>query len=124
MFCALADVDPADESIDYQFLKDHLKNKKSRPESIGYACDARNDVSSPADMVRLSTLIHEGHGLTEQSREGVMKILKDQNFNTIITAACRWTPASRPRTRPVACAASATTPGWSTPQPSTTPSRS
>jgi beta-lactamase class A len=37
-------------------------------------------------MVRLYTLIHEGHGLSEESREGIMKILKDQNFNTIIPA--------------------------------------
>src|SRR5699024_40768 len=65
MFCALAMVDTNDPKVDYEFLKDHLKNHRSPDDSIGYACDARNDVSSPADMVRLNTLIHEGHGLSE-----------------------------------------------------------
>lgn len=86
MFCALAEVDPADPMVDYHFLKDHLKNNVSSPDSIGYACDERNDVSSPADMVQLVTVIHEGQGLSPEGREGVMKILKDQNFNTIIPA--------------------------------------
>lgn len=86
MFCALAGVDPDDPAVDYHFLKDHLKRETPSPDSVGFACDERNDVSTPADMVHLYTLIHEGHGLSEGAQEGVMKILKDQNFNTIIPA--------------------------------------
>jgi beta-lactamase class A len=86
MFCALADVDPADPQYDYHFLKEHLKNYKSSPDNLAYSNDERNDVSTPEDMVRLSIAIHEGVGLSEQSREGVLKILKDQNFGTRIPA--------------------------------------
>ena len=84
MFCALADVDAADPQYNYAFLKDHLKNYKSSPDNVAYACDERNDVSTPKDMVKLSLAIHEGKGLSEEAREGVLKILKDQNFNTRI----------------------------------------
>jgi beta-lactamase class A len=86
LFCALAEVDPSDPKVDYQFLKDYLEDYTPADDNVGYAADERNDVSTPADMVRLMTLIHEGHGLSEAGREGVLKILKDQNFNTIIPA--------------------------------------
>lgn len=84
MFCALAMVDPSDPAVDYEFLKDHLKNGRSPDDSIGYACDPRNDISSPADMVRLYTHIHEGHGITPASRAAIIGTLKNQNFNSII----------------------------------------
>lgn len=83
-FCALAMMDPADPTVDYHFLKDHLKNARSPDDSIGYACDPRNDISSPADMVRLFTHIHEGHGITPASRDAIIGTLKNQNFNSII----------------------------------------
>ena len=86
MFCALADVDPADPQVDYAFLKEHLKNYRSSPDNLAYSSDERNDVSTPEDMVTYSLAVHEGVGLSEASREGVMKILKDQNFNTRIPA--------------------------------------
>lgn len=84
MFCAMADKDPADESVDYHFLKDHLKNYKSSDDNVAFAADSRNDVSSPRDMGKLMRMIHEGHGLSEEGRAGAMKILKDQNFKTRI----------------------------------------
>lgn len=86
LFCALADVAPEDPKIDYHFLKEYLKNYKPGEDNVGYATDERNDVSSPADMIRLLVQIHEGHGLSEESHKGAIKILKDQNFNTIIPA--------------------------------------
>jgi|GEM_PF-356633 len=86
LFSALAEVDPTDPKVNYQFLKDYLKDYTPSDDNIGFAADERNDVSSPADMVRLVRLIHEGHGLSPESREGVIKILKDQNFATIIPA--------------------------------------
>ena len=86
LFSTLAEVDPTDPKVDYDFLKEYLKTYKPADDNPGFAADERNDVSSPADMVRLMTLIHEGHGLSEKGREGVLKILKDQNFGTIIPA--------------------------------------
>lgn len=86
MFSALADVDPKDPKVNYEFLKEYLKDYKPSEDNVGYAADERNDTSSPADMVRLMTLIDEGHGLSPESREGAIKILKDQNFGTIIPA--------------------------------------
>lgn len=84
MFCALGDLDPADPAIDYHTLREHLKTYTARPESIAYAADSRNDVSSPRDMATLMRLIHEGHGISPDGRESMIKILKDQNFNTVI----------------------------------------
>ena len=86
MFSALADVDPNDQKVDYHFLKEMLKDYKPSDDNVGYAADERNDVSSPSDMVRLMVLIDQGHGLSDESRAGVIKILKDQNFGTIIPA--------------------------------------
>lgn len=84
LFCTLADVDPTDPKHDYQFLKEYLKTYKPAEDNPGLAADERNDVSSPADMAKLMRLIHEGHGVSEAGREGMIKILKDQNFNTVI----------------------------------------
>lgn len=86
MFCALAMVDPADPNVDYAFLRDHLRHQRSPDDSIGYACDPRNDISSAADMVRLMTLIHEGHGLSAGSREAIIQTLKNQNVRDRIPA--------------------------------------
>lgn len=84
MFCALADMDPSDPAVTYDALKEHLKNYNASDDNLAYAADRRNDVSSPRDMGKLMRLIHEGQGLSEDGREGVIKILKDQNFNTVI----------------------------------------
>jgi beta-lactamase class A len=86
MFCALADVDPADTAIDYASLKDILKTYRANPENLVYSSDELNDVSTPEDMVRFSLAVHAGAGVSEAAREGILKILKDQNFNTRIPA--------------------------------------
>ena len=86
LFCALADIDPGDPKADYAFLTDYLKTYKASDDNVGYASDKRNDVSSPADMVRLMVSIDAGTNLSGASREGMLKILKHQNFNTIIPA--------------------------------------
>lgn len=86
MFCTIADVDPADEQVDYDFLRDHLKNHRAPDDNLAFTGDPRNDVSSPRDMAKLMRIIHEGQGLSEDGRAGVIKILKDQNFTTRIPA--------------------------------------
>ena len=51
-------------------------------------CDALNeeksDVSSPADMVRLLETVHNGDFLSEESRDGMLHILKRQKLRSII----------------------------------------
>ena len=51
-------------------------------------CDALNeeksDVSSPADMVRLLEIVHNGDFLSEESRDGMLHILKRQKLRSII----------------------------------------
>ncbi len=86
MFCALAELDPSDPKASYAELKAFLKVYQPAPDNIGLASDERNDVSSPADMVRLMTLIDDGYGLTPKSREAVIDILKHQNLTSIIPA--------------------------------------
>jgi hypothetical protein len=63
LFCALAGLDQADPAAEYEALRDFLKTYNPEPDSVGLAADSRNDVSSPADMVRLMALIDAGHGL-------------------------------------------------------------
>lgn len=86
MFCAIADVDPADPKVDFEYLKEALKSNTANDGNIAYSGDPANDVSSPRDMAKLMRIIHEGQGISESGREGILKILKDQNFGTRIPA--------------------------------------
>lgn len=51
-------------------------------------CDALNeeksDVSSPADMVRLLEVVHNGEFLSSESRDGMLHILKRQKLRSVI----------------------------------------
>lgn len=86
MFMTLANLDPTDSTVTYDSLREFLKTYKPAADNIGLASDSRNDVSSPADMVQLMGIIDRGEGLSEASREAVIKILKHQNFSSIIPA--------------------------------------
>lgn len=86
MFSIMADVDVNDPKVDYDFLKTYLKTYKSDESNIAFAADPRNDVSTPADMAKLMRIIHQGEGLTEDGRAGVIKILKDQMMTSRIPA--------------------------------------
>lgn len=86
MFSTMADVDADDPKVDYQQLKEYLKTYKSDDDNVAFAADPRNDVSTPDDMASLLRLIHEGEGLSEDARAGVIKILKDQMMTSRIPA--------------------------------------
>lgn len=86
MFCFIADEDPDDPELDYAALKDALKNGTPEADNVGLSGDARNNSSSPRDMAKLLRLIHEGVGLSEESREAIINTHKHQNFSTIIPA--------------------------------------
>ena len=84
LFCTLAGLDPDDPKATWEYLRDFLKDYDPGPDNLGMRPDPRNDVSSPADMVRLMGIIHRGEGLTPESRDAVIEILKHQNFSSII----------------------------------------
>ena len=84
LFSALAEVDPADPATDYEFLRTYLKDYQPSPDNPAMAFDARNDTSTPADMIHLLTLIDAGAGLDAESRDAMLKIMKHQNFTAII----------------------------------------
>jgi beta-lactamase class A len=84
LFCTLAELDPDDPNVTWEYLREYLKTYDPRPDNIGMLPDPRNDVSSPADMVRLLGIIHRGEGLTAGSRDAMIDILKHQNFTSII----------------------------------------
>ncbi|MGB3329210.1 MAG: serine hydrolase [Thermomicrobiales bacterium] len=84
LFSALAEVDPADPATDYDFLRTYLKDYNPSPNNPAMAFDARNDTSTPADMIHLLGLIDASTGITPESREAMLKIMKHQNFTTII----------------------------------------
>lgn len=86
MFCLIADKDPGDATLDYTALKDALKNGNPESDNLGLSGDARNNSSSPRDMAKLMRMIHEGVGLSDESREAIINTHKHQNFSTIIPA--------------------------------------
>lgn len=86
MFCLIADQDPGDANLDYSTLREALKNGDPAPDNLGLSGDPANNSSSPRDMAKLMRLIHEGDGLSAESREAIITTHKNQNFGTIIPA--------------------------------------
>jgi beta-lactamase class A len=84
IFSTLAEADPTAPETTYDYLRTYLKDYDPNPDNPAMVYDARNDTSSPADMVRLLTLIDAGEGLTESGREEILGTLKHQNFTTIL----------------------------------------
>ncbi len=84
LFAALTSVDPTDPALTYDALRQHLKDYEPGPDNVGLALDGRNDVSTPADMVRILTLIERGHGISPEGRERMIEMLRHQNFTSII----------------------------------------
>ena len=83
LFATLAGVDPA--TTDYDTLLEYLKNDDDpSPDNPALAFDARNDTSTPADMIRLLQAIECADRLSPSSREAILTIMKHQNFTTII----------------------------------------
>ncbi len=84
IFSTLAEADPAAPETTYDYLRTYLKDYDPKPDNPAMVYDARNDTSSPADMVRLLTLIDAGEGLSDAGREEILNTLKHQNFTTIL----------------------------------------
>lgn len=84
LFATLAEADPSLPETTYDFLRTYLKDYDPQPDNPAMVFDARNDTSSPADMVRLLSLIDAGEGLSESGREEILNTLKHQNFTTIL----------------------------------------
>ena len=84
LFATLAGADPAAPETDYDYLMEYLKDYDPQSDNPAMGFDARNDASSPADMVHLLKLIDASEGLTAESREAILDILKHQNFTTIL----------------------------------------
>lgn len=84
IFSTLAEVDPSAPEATYDFLRTYLKDYDPSPDNPAMVYDARNDTSSPADMVHLLTLIDAGEGLSESGRGAILDTLKHQNFTTIL----------------------------------------
>lgn len=84
IFCHATGLDPDDAGTTYDALRDALKNGPRNMGSIAYAADARNDTSSPADMVAMLAAIESGDGISATSREAMIDILKRQKYNTMI----------------------------------------
>lgn len=84
MFCLIAGKEFDDPDVTYDSLKEALKHSQPGDDCLAYQGDPRNNVSSPRDMGKLVRMIHEGQGISADGREGIIKTLKNQNFNTVI----------------------------------------
>ncbi len=78
-------LDLADTGLTYDTLLARLKGSGSDDPEAPYI-DEEYDRSTPHDMIRLLALIDEGHGLSQESREGIFRILKHQSINDRIPA--------------------------------------
>jgi beta-lactamase class A len=74
-----------DAGLTYDTLLERLKGSGSDDPEAPYV-DEEYDRSTPADMVRLLALIDEGHGLTAECRDGILRILKDQTITDRLPA--------------------------------------
>lgn len=84
IFCHATGLAPEAAGTTYEALREALKNGPRNPDSIAYAADARNDTSTPADMVAMLAAFEEGDAISATSREATIDILKRQKYNTII----------------------------------------
>ncbi|HEV2528140.1 MAG TPA: serine hydrolase [Thermomicrobiales bacterium] len=84
LFISLVGGDPADPALTYDELRRRLKDNEPTADSAGVALDSRNDISTPADMVRLLAHISEGTGISAASRDAILATLRHQNFTSII----------------------------------------
>lgn len=86
MFCLISGQDPADSTLDYDALREALKQGNPPLDHPGLTGGTHNNSSSPRDLATLFRMIHEGVGLSEESREAVIQTHKNQNFGTMIPA--------------------------------------
>ncbi len=84
LFVSLVGGDPADPALTYDELRQRLKDTDPPADTDGVALDARNDISTPADMVRLLRRIEAGTGISDESRSAILATLRHQNFTSII----------------------------------------
>lgn len=84
ILCQLGGIDPHDSTLTYEELESRLEEGPHDADSGDVGNLEEYDRSSPADMVRLLELIEQGHGISDESRQAIIDILKHQNFNTII----------------------------------------
>jgi beta-lactamase class A len=80
MLSLVGGLDPGDPELDYDTLRTSLKGKPRPDAPDPYASD-EYDRTTPADMVRLMTLIEEGHGVSAESRAAMLDILRHQTIN-------------------------------------------
>jgi beta-lactamase class A len=78
-------LDLADAGLTYDTLLERLKGSGAADPEAPYV-DEEYDRSTPADMIRLLVLIDEGHGLSAESREGILRILRHQTIGDRIPA--------------------------------------
>ncbi len=83
-FCAYTELDRDDSTVTWEYLKEALKNAEPSDSNRCMVANDNNDVSTAADMVRLMETIDAGIGLSAESREDAISILKHQNFTSII----------------------------------------
>lgn len=84
MLCQLAGEDATDEGYDYDRARAALQTNRPGEDNPGFALDETNDISTPADLVRIMEAVELGEDLTNASRDAAITILKHQNFSTMI----------------------------------------
>lgn len=83
MMCGLGDFAPDRSVTGYDWLRSQMKAGEAQWDCRSLA-EEDNDLSTPADFIKLHEAIHNRVGISEQAQEGILNILNRQKFNTII----------------------------------------
>ena len=82
---SLADLAVSESLDDFWEVSDRVEQGyRGLPPDCDALNEEKSDVSSPADMVRLLEIVHNGDLLSDESRDGMLHILKRQKLRSII----------------------------------------
>lgn len=84
ILAGLYNLDPADPSLTYERLKGSFAVAPAPEDNAALAETPANNISTPADYLRLNEAIERGEGLSASAREGLIDIMKRQKYNSRI----------------------------------------
>jgi beta-lactamase class A len=86
LLCGLQNLDPDDPELTYEAVKALLKGKDAPWDANAFKETPDNDITTPRDMIRLHVAIEHGEGLSPESRDAVLDIMKRQKLSERIPA--------------------------------------
>ena len=86
LLAGMRDLDPNDPELTYAKLNAELGSAQSSFDCVALRETPENNLSTPREMARLSEAFERGEGLSAESRDAAIDILKRQTLNSRIPA--------------------------------------